>query len=305
MTRRAALIGASMALLALALAVIAWQRTRPESLASPAHAPAAHIPVAATLLQTAHYRVHSTATPAQTQQVADAVESLHAAYMALFADQVRPSGRPLTLVLYADREEFQRNNRSRPWAEAYYLRPACYAYYGGGRQNPYHWMLHEAVHQLNTEVAGWRLPAWANEGVAGYLGASWLQDGVLTPGRSDPDTYPIWWLSRMKLTGSLHTDIAEARFIPLLDLLEGRGPGIDRHVNLYYLHYWGLTHFLFHYENGRHAAAYKQLLSRGASTPDFERLIGPLGDVEQAWYAYMLDAIATMQKYEAENGIER
>ena len=57
----------------------------------------------------------------------------------------------------ADREEFQRNNRSRPWAEAYYVRPACYAYYGGGRENPHHWMLHEAVHQLNTEVAKYTL----------------------------------------------------------------------------------------------------------------------------------------------------
>jgi len=225
--------------------------------------------------------------------------------MELFAGEVRPSRRPLTLVLHANREEFQRNNRSRPWAEAYYLRPACYAYYGGEKENPHHWMLHEAVHQLNTEVAGWRLPAWANEGVAGYLGASWLEGGVLTPGRSDPATYPIWWLSRMGLTGSLQEDVAAARFIRLRDLLEGGGPGIDQHVNLYYLHYWGLTHFLFHHENGRYAVAYKQLLARSASTPDFERLIGPIGEIEEAWYSYMLNAMVTMQKYEADNGIER
>jgi hypothetical protein len=303
MTRRVAMVSAALATLALVAGSMAWQRSRPAPAAAPA--PAARIPAGATLLETSHYRVHSTATPDQTRQVADAVESLHAAYMELFADEIRPSPRPLTLVLYADREEFQRNNRSRPWAEAYYLRPACYAYYGGGKENPHHWMLHEAVHQLNTEVAGWRLPAWANEGVAGYLGASWLEDGVLTPGRSDPATYPIWWLSRMELTRDRQADVDALRFIPLRDLLEGRGPGIDRHVNLYYLHYWGLTHFLFHYQNGKHAAAYKQLLARGASTPDFERLIGPLGDTEEAWYAYMLDAIATMQKYEAEHGIER
>ncbi|WP_192203048.1 hypothetical protein [Pseudoxanthomonas sp. PXM03] len=225
--------------------------------------------------------------------------------MSLFADQVAPSTTPLTLVLYRDADEFARNNRSRPWAEAYYLRPACYAYYGVGSANPHHWMLHEAVHQLNTEVAGWRLPAWANEGVAGYLGASWLENGVLTPGKSDPDTYPIWWLSRMKLTGSLEADVGAVRFIRLRDLLESSGPDINQHVNLYYLHYWGLTHFLFHYENGRYAAAYKQLLARGASTSDFERLIGPIETIEKAWYAYLLDAITTMQAYEAENGIER
>ncbi|MBD9480656.1 hypothetical protein [Pseudoxanthomonas sp. PXM02] len=306
MTRRAILVTATLASLALIGGVLVWQRARPAPASVAAPVSVARIPATATLLETSHYRVHSTATPAQTRQVTDAVESLHTAYMTLFADQVRPSSRPLTLVLYADREEFQRNNRSRPWAEAYYLRPACYAYYGGdGKENPHHWMLHEAVHQLNTEVAGWRLPAWANEGVASYLGASWLEDGVLTPGRSDPDTYPIWWLSRMELTGSLQADVAAVRFIPLRALLEGQGPDINQHVNLYYLHYWGLTHFLFHYENGRYAAAYKQLLARGASTADFERLIGPVEEIEKAWYTYLLDAIATMQKYEAENGIER
>ena len=303
MKRRTAIIAASFMLATSAAGMLAWTSTQPAR--PPTSAPRALIPAGAQLLQTAHYRVHSTATPTQTQEVASAAESLHAAYMSLFADQVAPSTTPLTLVLYRDADEFARNNRSRPWAEAYYLRPACYAYYAVGSANPHHWMLHEAVHQLNTEVAGWRLPAWANEGVAGYLGASWLENGVLTPGRSDPDTYPIWWLSRMKLTGSLEADVGAVRFIPLRDLLESSGPDINQHVNLYYLHYWGLTHFLFHYENGRYAAAYKQLLARGASTSDFERLIGPIETIEKAWYAYLLDATTTMQAYEAENGIER
>lgn len=303
MKRRTAIIATSLALAASTAGIVAWMSTPPAR--RPAPASRAAIPAGAQLLQTAHYRVYSTATPAQTQEVADAVESLHAAYLSLFAEQVAPSTTPLTLVLYRDADEFARNNRSRPWAEAYYLRPACYAYYGGGKANPYHWMLHEAVHQLNTEVAGWRLPAWANEGVAGYLGASWLENGVLTPGRSDPDTYPIWWLSRMQLSGSLEADVAAARFIPLRDLLDGSGPDINQHVNLYYLHYWGLSHFLFHYDNRRYAAAYKQLLARSASTSDFERLIGPIETIEKAWYAYLLDAIATMRKYEEEHGIER
>lgn len=172
MTRRSILTSAIVASLALAVGLVAWQRTRPEPVSGAAATPVARIPANATLLETPHYHIHSTATATQTQQVAQAVESLHAAYMGLFAAHVQPTSKRMTLVLFADREEFQRNNQSRPWAEAYYLRPACYAYYGGGKENPHHWMLHETVHQLNTEVAGWRLPAWANEGVAGYLGAS-------------------------------------------------------------------------------------------------------------------------------------
>lgn len=297
MTRHVAVFAAVLASLVL-VGLIAWQRTRREP------APVAHIPAGATLLQMPHYRVYSTATPAQTQQVGDAAESLHAAYRKLFAAEIGGSTPPLTLVLYASRVEFQRNNRSRPWAEAYYLQPASYAYYRDGA-NTYHWMLHEVVHQLNTEVAGWRLPTWANEGVASYLGASWLEDGVLTPGRSDPNAYPIWWLSRMQLTGNRQADIAAGRLIPLRDLLEGRGPDINRHVNLYYLHYWSLSHFLFHYQDGKYAAGYKQLLARGASTPDFERLIGPVEDVEAAWYTYLVEAMKRMQRYDADNSSER
>ena len=48
--------------------------------------------------------------------------------------------------------------------------------------------------------------AWVVERLGKY-------HGVLTPGRSDPATYPIWWLSRMGLTGSLQEDAAAARFI--------------------------------------------------------------------------------------------
>lgn len=206
-------------------------------------------------------------------------------------------------MLYGDREEFQRNNQSRPWAEAYYLRPTCYAYYGADRANPHHWMLHETVHQLNTEVAGWRLPTWANEGVAGYLGTSWLENGVLTPGRSDPAPHSLWWLSRIKLTGNLPADIAAGRIIPLRQVLDGGGPGIDRHVNLYYLHYGSLTHFLFHAQDGKYADAYRRLLTRGASTADFERMIGPVDAIEAQWYAYLFASMQKMQRYEVEEGI--
>lgn len=301
MKRRAVVVATSLALVASIAGVMTWKAAhmrRPP-------VPKASIPEGASLLETAHYRVHSTATPAQTREIAAAAESLHAAYLSLFSDHVVLSTTPLTLVLYRDADEFARNNRSRPWAEAYYLRPACYAYYGGGKANPYHWMLHEATHQLNTEVAGWRLPAWANEGVASYLGAGWMENGVLTPGRSDPDAYPIWWLSGMGLTGNLPADVAAGRIIPLRQLLEGTGPDINQHVNLYYLHYWSLSHFLFHAREGAYAAPYKQLLAQGAATHDFERLIGPLDAIESEWYGYLLAAMKMMQRHEVENRIAR
>jgi hypothetical protein len=242
------------------------------------------LPADATLLRSAHFTIHSTATATQTAQVAAAAEALHAAYVARFG--AGPAGRRFELVLYRDREQFKRNNHSRPWAEAYYLAPRCYAYYSDDA-NPYHWMLHEATHQLLRESSGWRPAKWANEGIASYFGASRLVDGVLMDGTIDPTAYPIWWLSSWTLAGDLRADIAAGRIIPLRALVTDTGPPIDDNVNLYYLHYWSLSHFLLRYEGGKYAAGYRELIARGGSLADFEALIGPVEAIQLQWYAYV------------------
>jgi hypothetical protein len=75
--------------------------------------------------ETAHYEIFSTATPEQTEAMAHAVEQLYVAYVTAFP--VKPLTRKLTLVLYHDQGEFKRNNKSSPWAEAYYLKPRSHA----------------------------------------------------------------------------------------------------------------------------------------------------------------------------------
>ena len=246
------------------------------------------LPPGATTLDTAHYRIHSTASAAQTAQVARAVESLHARYTQMFSESGAAAARS-TLVLYRDRAEFKRNNRSRPWAEAYYLPPRSYAYFDTNARNPYHWMLHEATHQLMREVSGFPRVKWVDEGVAGYFGASRLVDGVLHLGEPDPDAYPIWWLPSHALTGSLEQDIASGQVIPLEQLISGQGgPDENRYFNLYYIHYWSLTHFLFHYGEGAYADRYRQLIAEGGSLENFTRLIGPPEQVQREWYAHLL-----------------
>ena len=59
----------------------------------------------------------------------------------------------LQIKLYKDREEMRRINPGLVWAEAFYREPYCRAYFAADEINPYHWMLHESVHQLNHEVA--------------------------------------------------------------------------------------------------------------------------------------------------------
>lgn len=259
---------------------------------APSHPPP--LPGARTV-ETAHYAITSTADDEQTRRVGDAVEALHDAYLAWFPDVgKRPPDAPkLRLTLYAHKGEFRANNRSSPWAEAYYLAPVSYAYYAKGGPNPYHWMLHEATHQLNNEVARFPKTKWIEEGLGTYFGASRIVDGGLRPGAIDGDAYPIWWLDRTELTGDLDADIADGRWIPIRALITGRdAPSIHGNVNRYYLQYWSLTHFLFHHDGGRHADAYRRLIAQGGTLENFERLIGPADRIERDWYRYLQARIA-------------
>ncbi|MEZ5514306.1 MAG: hypothetical protein R3F58_10600 [Steroidobacteraceae bacterium] len=119
----------------------------------------------AVITLTTNYRIYSTATQEQTARVAEAVEALHKAYAALF--DVTEQGEPLELVLYRDRAQFRQYNQASPWAEAYYRLPRCFAYAQSG-DNPYHWMIHEATHQLLRQRSGYRPARWLNEGIASY-----------------------------------------------------------------------------------------------------------------------------------------
>ena len=249
----------------------------------------------ATTLRTRHYIIRSTATPSQTALVAAAVESLHDAYIAFFPDlPVGSRDAKLKMVLYRDQREFKANNRSRPWAEAYYRTPTCYAYYADGQPNPYHWMVHEATHQLNREVAGFKRTQWMDEGLASYFGASRIEHGRLLPGTIDTNTYPIWWLTSLALSGDLEDDIAKGRIIPLRELVSGTGPDIGQHVNLYYIQFWSLSHFLFHYNDGQYAARYRKLIAEGGSLEDFEATIGPIDRIQRQWYAYLREKVSSI-----------
>ena len=257
------------------------------STASSANRAALHRSAAA--IETRHYTISSTATPSQTTLVGDAVESLYDTYAEFFSDAFRPppESSRLQLVLYKDQGEFKANNRSKPWAEAYYRPPICHAYYADGRPNPYHWMLHEATHQLNNEVSHFPRTTWTEEGLASYFSTSRIEQRKLVPGTIDANTYPIWWLPSLVLTGNLQDDIRGGRIIPLRNLIASGRDDIGKNVNLHYIEYWSLTHFLFHYRNGLYADRYRQLIKLGGSLEDFEKLLGPVDRVQAEWYGYL------------------
>lgn len=236
------------------------------------------------VVDTAHYRIRSAATGEQTQAVGQAVESLHEAYVAEFGSGTQQAR--LELVLYRDQAEFKANNRSSAWAEAYYREPRSYAYPGSG-DNPHHWMLHEATHQLLRQASGFRLRRWINEGIASYFGAGTLREGRLDPAIPDPDAYPIWWLASMDLSGDIQADIDRGTVVPLAQIIEESGPPIAGNVNGYYIHYWSLAHYLMHGEGGKYRGPFLALAARGGDPREFRRLIGSYDRIQSGWYAHL------------------
>jgi hypothetical protein len=188
--------------------------------------------------------------------------------------------------LFKDRAEFRRVNPGLGWAEAFYREPYCRAYFSAEEANPYHWMLHESVHQLNHEVAGLNLAKWLEEGSAEYFSTSRIGTNGLAVGRIDPNTYPVWWLDELATEAKLEDNIRNGSVIPLRAIITNTGgPSLNRSFNLYYLHWWTLTHFLF--ESPRYRDRALALVQRGGGIKAFEEILGPVDRVQVEWHAYV------------------
>lgn len=241
-------------------------------------------------LETSHFLILATATTNQTREIGEVSEKLYLAYRQTLTGRVplRAEHPLLKMKLYRDREEFRRCARVWGYAEAFYRQPWCHAYYDDYGANSSHWMLHEVVHQLNAEVAQLDLARWLDEGLADYFGSSRFVRGQLLAGTVDLNTYPVWWIETLATAGSLETDLRNGSIIPLRALVSGRGgPSVNKKVNLYYLHWWALVHFLLHYEDGKYRDRTFDLLREGGSLAAFEQQIGPIERVQAEWYGYI------------------
>jgi hypothetical protein len=242
--------------------------------------------------ETEHYTIFSTATPDQTAEIGRVAEIVYAGYRQL-ADRLEcqiNSHPKLKIKLFKDREEFKHCNRVAGWAEAFYRKPYCYQYYSSEEVHPYHWMMHEATHQLNAEVARLKLPQWLDEGIACYVSTSRIMDRSLALGQIDTNTYPVWWLGSLATSGDLESDKRSGAIIQLRSVISGRGgPDIDDHFNLYYLHWWSLTHFLMEYQDGLYHPGLRRLLADQTDVSAFEKHIGQIETIEAQWYQYVLD----------------
>lgn len=238
-------------------------------------------------LEAARHIIYSTATQEQTDHTLHALELLYNAYTNRFGGlpQFQRSHPKLQVKLFRERAEFHRINPSLSWGEAFYRRPFCRAYFSATENNPYHWMLHESVHQLNEEVAHLKLEKWLDEGLATYFAASRVSPTNLAVGRIDLDAYPVWWIDEIATSADLEENLRNGSVIPLRAILTNSGgPSLNSHFNLYYLHWWTLTDFLFENEHYRERAL--ALIEAGGGLAEFEKIIGPVELVQIEWHAY-------------------
>jgi hypothetical protein len=242
----------------------------------------------AIMLETPHHLIYSTATRAQTADTAQALERLYLAYSNRFGslDGFQREHARLKVKLFKDRAEMRRVNPGLGWAEAFYREPYCLAYISANEINPYHWMLHEAVHQLNHEVAHLELEKWLEEGLAECFSTSRVISNRLALGRVDLNTYPVWWIEELATSPDLAENIKNGSVIPLRSIITNHGrPSMNSHFNLYYLHWWTLTHFIF--ESPGYRDHVLELVQRGGGLRAFQQTIGPVDKVKGEWHAYV------------------
>jgi hypothetical protein len=238
--------------------------------------------------EAAHHLIYSSATLAQTEATAQALERLYVAYSNRFSslNGFQRDHPKLKVKLFKDRTELRRINPGLGWAEAFYRQPYCLAYFSANEINPYHWMLHESVHQLNQEVAHLSLEKWLDEGLAEYFSTSRFISNRLALGRVDVNTYPVWWIEEMATSPDLAENIRNGSVIPLRAIITNSGgPAMRSHFNLYYLHWWTLTHFLFESVQYRERAL--ALVWQGGGLEAFEQTIGPVDQVQSEWHRYV------------------
>lgn len=258
------------------------------------------------LIETAHHRIYSTATRQQTDDTARALTFLYEAYSNRLGGVQgwQRDHAKLQVKLYIDRTEMRRVNPGMGWAEAFYSEPYCRAYYSDGEVNPFHWMIHESTHQLNHEVAHLKLAKWLEEGVAEYFSTSQIRSNGLAVGQIDLNTYPVWWMDQIATSSNLTDNIKNGSVIPLRAIITNHGgPSLDKEFNLYYLHWWTLTYFIF--ENPKYRDRAVSLVQQGGDLPAFEQLIGPVDQVQIEWYEFVQTLKAKLITQDRQNYKDR
>jgi len=248
-------------------------------------------------LESEHYIALSNASIEDTQEALNRAEALYQAYTNFWDVKAKPS-KKLLLKIYSSRKEFKRANPMSGWAEAFYKEPYCHQYVESERENrPYHWMIHEATHQLNNEVSHFELPQWAQEGIACYFSTSKTIEGKINLGIIDRDTYPVWWFYSLDLSGDLSQDKSTQQIMSIKSIVNDEKPlKLSQHVNLYYIHWFSLVHFLIEGEQGKYREQFISSVKKASGLDSFEKNFGPYNQIELQWYQHLSRIIDGLSK---------
>jgi hypothetical protein len=237
-------------------------------------------------LQTKHYLIYATTTEENAIAMGNIYESVYDTFTDYFSKYFKiPAMHPvLKIKLFNTRDEFRKICKITSWAEGMYLPQEgfCIQYFDVAAQNPYHWGLHEGVHQLCDEVLNVRFPTWLNEGIATYFSATKIRDNKLNLGEIDGNAYPVWWLKEFKdKLGGLK------EFVVITPEQWSRA----QNPNPQYLICWTLTHFLFHYHDCKYKDGFLKYIEKaksgGVDLKTFESLVGNIDTITTEWIEYI------------------
>lgn len=219
------------------------------------------------VIRTDHYEIYTTLLePLMLRKVPGFMESAYRGYCGIITSKVRTT-EPMKVYLFATRqqwEDFGKGFTGDRWPMyqkirhgAYYLNGACVAY-NIGRTRTFSVLGHEGWHQFCNRHFAYRLPSWADEGLAMQFEA-YDRDG----GWFKFDTKRN--LPRM---GGLRLAMQNNQLIGLRDLV-GMNPGevvsSEDHSSVtgYYSQVYTLVRFLREYNYGVYREKFEKMLSDG------------------------------------------
>lgn len=241
-------------------------------------------------LQSAHYKIWSSAPENRAKLALDATESLHERWQSWATPATPHDTTRHRLMMYGSRAEMRQALPGLGWAEAFYNGRECVQYDDAGAERPMHWLVHEATHQLAFEDAHLALPRWANEGLACLFSVSRMlpdsrQKLAIRLGSVDPETYPTWWLPRFKLSGNLATDLKDGKIIlPTTILNEPETIDISNTLNQHYLAWWSMAHY-FHSTD---STAWKRWVLTDGTEEGLLKRFGPRSTLDARWHAHLM-----------------
>lgn len=231
-----------------------------------------------------HYHMRSSAPQPRTKSAMDAAEVLHRRWAAWTgAKDSKPHPRH-KLRLFSSRDEMRRTLPGLGWAEAIYHDSICDQYDDRFATRPWHWLVHEATHQLAYEESRLRLPRWANEGLACLFSTARQRKGDLILGSVDPETYPVWWLQKTPPTGDFAKDMRALLVPPSRFLAESDFAAIGNSVNAHYMSWWSFAHYL----NKTDSAAWRDWILHDATPEGLAKRFGSGTNLDRKWYAHVL-----------------